>query len=431
MSATVARRVSLSKRLLLAVIAVAAASVVLVPGASAGNFDPEKMGCAGEPLIICPTGTQHQPYSLTIYLKPPQVDGRGEDFQCAVFHKLSGNHVPGLTISDEGFLSGTPTVAGEFRFYLGVTYDKETSCLFGDPPRYKTPSEDEFVIKINPGAPPQPKLTIGPESAPVGTVGTAYSLPMTANLADAKTWSIVAGTLPAGLNIDPATGVISGTPTAPGSFGFTVQAAIDANRTDTKSLTIAIRAPLAITASRRVFRNGTNTARTEVGLLFSASLVATGGLGPYTWTQTGELPPGIEFDTTTGALIGESEEDGTFEFSVSVADTESRTASFTGTIEVAKRLVIATRKLKNGKVGKRYFSKLVSTGGVAPTAWRIKRGPLPKGILFDKRTGTFVGKPARPGIWVITVEIVDALKVKTSSNVVVVIAPAPKPKLAP
>jgi hypothetical protein len=414
----VADRVSLSKRLFLAVCLAAAASVVLVPGAGAGNFDEEKMGCTGENPAICPTGTQHQPYSLTIYLVPPD-GGRGEDFGCATFHHTAGNFPPGLSISDEGYISGTPTTAGNFQFYLTVQYDKEEGCR-------KPASDDQFVIQINPGAPqppPKPKLTIGPESTTPGTVGTAYSLQMTANLPDSKSWSISGGQLPPGLSINPGTGLVSGTPTAAGTYTFTVQAVIDSQISDTKTLTIAVRAPLAIMAPNRLF-NGTRTARTEVGLLFAAGFEAAGGQGPYVWTQNGTLPSGIEFDVSDGSLIGEAEEAGTFRFTVSVADAEGRTLTYAGTIIVAERLAIMTRRLKKGKVGQVYRSKLVSTGGVRPVAWRIKRGPLPKGIRFDRTTSTFVGKPTKAGIWIITVEVVDALRVKATTNIVVVIAPA-------
>ena len=101
--------------------------VTLVAGAAAGNFDEQKMGCAGEDPATCPPATVGQPYSMTIYLTPPD-GGRGEDFNCAKFNVSSGSFPPGLSISDEGIISGTPTQAGSYAFYLQVTYDKEPSC---------------------------------------------------------------------------------------------------------------------------------------------------------------------------------------------------------------------------------------------------------------------------------------------------------------
>ena len=93
--------------------------VTLVPGAAAGNFDADKMGCVGEDPGTCPTATVGQNYSLTIYLKPPD-GGRGEDFDCATFAVSSGSFPPGLSISDEGVISGKPTQAGSYNFFLTV-----------------------------------------------------------------------------------------------------------------------------------------------------------------------------------------------------------------------------------------------------------------------------------------------------------------------
>jgi len=428
MSGTVASRVSLSKRLLLAAVLAAVTSIVLVPGAAAGNFDEEKMGCTGENPATCATGTVGQPYSVEIYLVPPD-GGRGEDFGCATFHPAAG-FPPGLSISDEGFIHGTPTQDGTFQFYITVQYDKEPGC-------FKPASDDQFIIKINPGVPVLPKLTIGPEQDGVsnGTVGTPYTLPMTASVADPKTWSISAGSLPPGLAINPADGVISGTPTASGTFGFTVLAVIDANRSDTKSLSITVRDPLAITPPA-IFDEVSSTAHTEVGVRFITSLAATGGLGPYTWTLTGTLPDGLVFDDTTGSLIGRPELPGTYRFGLSVADSEGRTIAYAGRIVVAPRLAIVTKRLRPGKVGRLFRQKLRSTGGVAALeigdvsvlAWRVKRGPLPRGIRFDKTTASFVGIPVKRGTWVVMVEIVDALRVKATAAVRIVVAAPPKPK---
>jgi len=124
--------VRLSRILLLAALALVAA-IVVVPGAVAGNFDEQRMGCAGEDPAICPTGTTGQPYSIPIELLGD------EDEQCAVYSVSSGSLPPGIGINSDR-ISGTPTQAGTYNFFLTVTYNREASCPF------KNPSDDPFRI---------------------------------------------------------------------------------------------------------------------------------------------------------------------------------------------------------------------------------------------------------------------------------------------
>jgi hypothetical protein len=57
-----------------------------------------------------------------------------------------------------------------------------------------------------------------------GTVGVPYSEQLRQlGGVGSLTWSLSSGSLPPGLLLDPATGTISGMPTKPGTFGFTVQ----------------------------------------------------------------------------------------------------------------------------------------------------------------------------------------------------------------
>src|SRR5690606_6309919 len=56
------------------------------------------------------------------------------------------------------------------------------------------------------------------------------------------TWSVSTGSLPAGLTLDPATGLVSGTPTAPGTVGFIVTVTDADGGSDEQSLSILVEA---------------------------------------------------------------------------------------------------------------------------------------------------------------------------------------------
>ena len=72
---------------------------------------------------------------------------------------------------------------------------------------------------------PCPTITLNPATLPNGTAGTAYSTTVSATGGTAPyTFALTAGTLPAGLTLNPVTGQISGTPTTAGTSNFTVTA---------------------------------------------------------------------------------------------------------------------------------------------------------------------------------------------------------------
>jgi len=404
------------KRLLLFVVLAAVMSLGLASSAPAGNFDEEKMGCTGQDPATCPTGTEGVPYSITIYLTPPD-GGRGEDFQCATFHHTGGNFPPGLSIASEGVISGTPTQAGKYDFYLTVKYDRETTCPF------KNPSDDRFIININPGL---GKLTIGPESTSPGTMGAPYSLQMTASVPDAKTWSINSGTLPPGVALDANTGLISGTPTAVGQFDFQVLAKVNADaRSDTKNLAIVIRDPVSIVAAEPFTE--TRRAVGEVTAPFESMLTATGGNGTYTWALSGgSLPAGLVF--AEGAISGTPRTAGSFAVTISATDSEGRVANYAARLVIMPKLTISTRLFRPGRVDRFFQRKLATAGGIKPLEWRLVRGPLPRGVFFDRTAGELYGYPTRPGRWRATFEAVDAFGVEARKTLSIFIAPAPKTK---
>jgi len=116
----------------------------------------------------------------------------------------------GLTLNaSTGVISGTPTTAGSSNFTVQVM---DSSA----PIQTQTQA---LSITINPA------FIITTTSLPNGTVGTLYSQTIQATGGTAPyTWSVSAGVLPNGLGLDPATGLLSGNPSAAGMFNFTVQA---------------------------------------------------------------------------------------------------------------------------------------------------------------------------------------------------------------
>lgn len=394
------------------------AAATLSVSASAGDFADEPcFDAAGPDTATCPSGTTGAPYSVTIKLKEGSGCGAASPPEFSV---SSGSIPPGLTLSSNGtagaLISGTPTEAGNFAFYVTVRnpYKEDPP---GTPICNGDSSDKRFTIPINPGL---ARLTIGPESTTPGTTGAPYSLQLTATVPEPKTWSINSGALPPGLSLDASTGLISGTPISPGQFDFEVLAKMnDDTRSDTKALGIVVRDPLTILGSDPF--NAARRAQGEVSVPFDAVLAASGGNGTYTWSlSSGALPPGLTL--VDGAIAGTPTTAGVYPFAVTLTDAEGRVANYPARILVAEKVTISTLLLRPGKVGRNYTAKLSTFGGVKPATWKIVRGPLPRGIRFDRTLGLLYGIPTRPGRYRVTFEATDSLGVKAKKTLAILVS---------
>ena len=228
-----------------------------------------------------------------------------------VWSMATGSLPPGLSLSDSGVISGAPTQVrvGPFEFTVRLTDAAQT-----------TVTSQPLQITIVPG----PLLILTTGDLTRGTVSVPYSFQLQPlGGASPYTWSLASGALPPGISLNPATGVISGTPTQFGSFSFAVKLT-DSQPENVTSGTLRIivdPAPLVVTSTGD-FPGG------KVNIDYSQQLVATGGRTPYTWAlATGPLPPGLTFNTQTGVISGRPTATGVFAFTVSVTDATPSTAT--------------------------------------------------------------------------------------------------------
>ena len=188
----------------------------------------------------------------------------------------------GVTVNTAtGIISGTPTVAGTFAATISATNAGGTGS-------------QALTITVTAVA---PTIT---SAAPVsGTLGGAYTHTFTASGTTPITWSIVTGTVPTGLTLNATSGILSGTPTAAGSFGFTIQAANGTPPNATLNVTIVISAvvPPGVALS---LSSVTVTTGNAVGLILNIVNPDTTPLTAGTFTFT--YPAGVVTATLPGIV---------------------------------------------------------------------------------------------------------------------------------
>ncbi|HYE78327.1 MAG TPA: Ig domain-containing protein, partial [bacterium] len=277
-------------------------------------------------------------------------------------------------------------------------------------------AERQFCIIVKPNqCPPGPSFVT--TELPDANFGEAYdaTIEITGGVAP-FTFAIIAGTLPAGLSLDPDTGEITGTPTNPNQQcqDFTIRVRVTDScpfppRSITRDFTFTVNPeacePLSI--------GNTEFPNARLNVAYNATLIAVGGEGPFTWELvSGSLPTGLTVNadgTISGTPTNEDEVGDSFTFTVEVTDScecEPQTARATFTIELEPEQpgegcpsdvqFTSPQHLPDACFGEPYFFQLETEGGFGDEDFELTTPPLPSGLTLDEETGIISGTPNDP-----------------------------------
>ncbi len=293
---------------------------------------------------------------------------------------VAGSLPSGVTLEEDGSLTGTPTTSGESEFTV-----RATTTAAG----LQNATEQTFTLAV---APPAAEFVSSPPEA--ATKGVSYT--HTFATSTPARFSVSDGDLPAGLTLSEE-GVLTGTPTEAGIALFTVTATrtengVSATREQEVSLSVVVAQPDFPAAT---------LPRATRDQEYEATLTATGDPAPtFELVAPSTLPPGLEL-SADGVLSGHPTTSGSHVFTVRATSSEngsSAAAERELTLEVAPPApALSTSPPPDGRAGSAYTASF-SAVSTPPAVFSVVDGELPPGLVLAP-DGALTGTPSAAGVY--------------------------------
>jgi hypothetical protein len=287
------------------------------------------------------------------------------------FTIASGALPPGLVISESGHVSGVATTVGEYAFTIAAS------------------NQQGEVVRVH-----TIKVTQSPTISLAATgdtpLGTNLNLPIGVEGYPKPSLNLN-GTLPSGLVLNSDLATLSGTVTSLGVFEFTISATNSSGTVTSAPITLSVVSP-PIVKSQDILN------QIPIGSSVDMGFEVLAYPKPTYAVSNGQLPFGLALDATTGRIVGQATQSGTYSFTVIATNAKGETNLGSYDINVTEPPQITSFGLpKSVELGENISASIATGGYPAPTI-SVSSGTLPPGVTLTS-DGKLYGTPNTVGVY--------------------------------